>query len=129
MAPAFPEGSDLVVDTRYYRHESPRRGDIIVFPASTRPGLLLFKRVIATGGDTIKIEGDVVYLNGNLLSEPYAKCEGSGDALLSVAPIALPAGKLFVMGDNRHVSFDSRYAGFGLVDITAVRGKVIYALF
>jgi signal peptidase I len=85
--------------------------------------------VIATSGDTIKIQGDVVYLNGKLLSEPYTRFEGPEDALESVAPTTLPAGKLFVMGDNRHVSFDSRYARFGLVDIAAVRGKVIYALF
>jgi signal peptidase I len=129
MAPALPEGSDLVVDSRYYRRQDPQRGDIIIFPAPTRPGLLLFKRVIATSGDTIKIQGDVVYLNGKLLSEPYAKFEGSGDAPLSVAPTTLPAGKLFVMGDNRYVSFDRRYAGFGLVDIAAVRGKVLYVLF
>jgi signal peptidase I len=126
MAPAIGEGNHLLVDSRYYRHKSPQRGDIIVFNAPRRSNLLLFKRVIAVGGDTLKTEGDKVYLNGVVLSEPYARFEGPGDSLLSVPPDTIPAGKLFVMGDNRHLSFDSR--SFGLVDLSAVRGKVICAL-
>jgi signal peptidase I len=128
MAPALPEGSHLVVDGRYYRHKHPKRGDIIVFDSPTRPGLLLFKRVIATGGDSIRVEGDTIYLNGRPLSEPYARLEGPLIAQPWVAPATLPADKLFVAGDNRNVSFDSRYQGFGLVDSTSVHGKVIYAL-
>jgi signal peptidase I len=100
-----------------------------VFDAPNSPGVLLFKRVIVIGGDTIKMEGDTVYLNGTLLSEPYARFEGQANALLwSVPPDTLPPGKFFLMGDNRHLSFNSRYPEFGLVDVSAVRGKVIYAL-
>jgi signal peptidase I len=126
MAPAIGEGNRLLVDSRYYRDNAPQRRDIIVFDLPHRPNTLYFKRVIAIGGDTLKMEGDRVYLNGVLLSEPYARFEGPGDAQLSVPPETVPAGKLFVMGDNRHLTFDSRY--FGLVDSSAVRGKVIYAL-
>lgn len=84
------------------------------------------KRVIAVGGETIKVEGETVLINGQRFPEPYAVFKGSSADLPWVEPTILPADKLFVMGDNRNLSFDSRYEEFGLVDVHAVRGKVIY---
>jgi signal peptidase I len=129
MAPAIPLGSHVVVDRWYYRHTMPRRGDIVVARAPSDPGIYIAKRVIAVGGDRIEIRGDTVLLNDAPISEPYARLEGSvPDVEERVRPITLPAGKLFVMGDNRHVSFDSRAKQFGLVDVSSVRGKVIYLI-
>jgi signal peptidase I len=128
MAPAIPEGSHLMVDRWYFRQRAPHRDDIVVFPSATKPGVLLVKRVIAVGGETIKVEGETVLINGKAIVEPYARFEGSSNELPWVVPTILPAGKLFVMGDNRHLSFDSRYKEFRLVDVSSVRGKVIYTL-
>jgi signal peptidase I len=129
MAPAIPEGSRIVADLRYFQRRAPQRGDIIVFQAPMTPGVILLKRVIAVGGETIRIEGDSVLINGEPLPEPYAMFDGPIlDPTIQTGSTTLPAGKLFVMGDNRRVSLDSRYEEFGLVDVTTVGGKVIYAL-
>jgi signal peptidase I len=128
MGPALPEGSRVMVDRWFYRSRSPRHGEIIVFASPTAPDVLLAKRVIAVGGETIKVEGKTVLINGKAIAEPYATLEGSPNEFPWVVPTILPDGKLFVVGGNRSFSFDSRYKKFGLVDISAVRGKVIYAL-
>jgi signal peptidase I len=128
MAPAIPEGSRVVADRRYYVNRKIRHGEIIIFVSAMDPQLLVAKRVIAVGGEKIQVEGETVLINGERISEPYAVFKGSSRDLPSVGPTILPADRLFVMGDNRNVSFDSRYEEFGLVDVNEVRGKVIYRL-
>lgn len=128
MAPAIPQGSRVIADRRYYVNRKIQHGEIIIFISAMDPQLLMAKRVIAVGGETIKVEGDTVLINGERVSEPYAVFKGSSGDLPWVGPTILPADKLFVMGDNRDVSLDSRYEEFGLVDVSAVRGKVIYML-
>lgn len=127
MAPAIPEGSRVMVDRQYYRHTTPRRGEIVVGMSPISPGIFIAKRVIAVEGETIEILGDTVLINRTPIQEPYVLLHGPvPHQLAHTAPITLPAGKLFVLGDNRHVSLDSRSPEFGLVDVAAVRGKVIY---
>jgi signal peptidase I len=128
MAPAIPQGSRVIADSPYYGNKRLQHGEIIVFVSPHDPQLLLVKRVIAVSGESIKVEGETVLIDGKVIAEPYVRFEGSPNELPWVVPTILPEGKLFVMGDNRSFSFDSRYKEFGLVDVSAVRGKVIYAL-
>lgn len=129
MAPTIPEGGRVMVDRWYYRHAMPRRGEIIVAISPSYPGIFIAKRVIAVSGETIEVRGDTVLINGQPIEEPYAMFQGPVPyALQQIGPVTLPNGKLFVMGDNRHVSLDSRIPKFGLVDVAAVRGKVIYGM-
>jgi signal peptidase I len=87
----------------------------------------LVKRVIAVGGDTIDIKDGKVYLNGEQLDEPYIR-----EPMIYVPeqsqeyPLTVPEGKLFVMGDNRNFSNDSRDTRYGLVDAENVIGKIVF---
>jgi signal peptidase I len=129
MAPAIPEGTRIMVDAFYYRKQSPKRGDIVACLLPTNARLIVIKRVIAVGGETIEIRDGKVRVNGTAIEEPYLSSKepmtGEFDRL---RPTPLPTGKLFVMGDARELSFDSRMRNFGLVDVTSVRGRVIYSV-
>jgi signal peptidase I len=116
----------------------PRHGDIVVFLSPSEPGLYVVKRIIGTPGDRIHLRDGVVYRNGQALKEPYVIHNGSVDAYRDNFPdvpmmegagvtpewqltirqhlqggeLVVPDGSYFAMGDNRDVSYDSRYWGF-----------------
>lgn len=102
-----------------------QRGDIVVVDRYTIEPLV--KRVIAIGGDTIKIDKKgYVYLNGTLLSEPYAaQYTPQKDC---VETVVVPEGYVFLMGDNRLVSLDSRSSEIGLVLEKDLVGKAIFRI-
>lgn len=128
MAPTIHLGDHVLVDGRYYSGKSPQRGDLITFTSPMDPRLYLIKRVIAVGGETIIVKGRNVFINNQLISEPYARLEDPLLGETQTGPVTLPPGKLFVMGDYRSASFDSRYKKFGLVDVSTVVGKATYSL-
>jgi len=107
-------------------------GDIkegmIVFLRHTNYNCLLTKRIIATEGETVFVNRDKTYVNGELLPEPYAYYSDSSLNLVTTDSIVVGKGKLFVMGDNRGNSMDSRYPEFGLVDLQDVVGRPLVIL-
>lgn len=108
----------------YFREAEP--GDIVTFEDPQVPGRVLIKRVIAVGGQTVNIndEDGLVYVDGVALDEPYTNGLPSFRLDNSVAnvtyPYTVPEGELWVMGDNRINSQDSRY--FGSIDADTVTG-------
>ena len=103
-----------------------RRGDVIVF---RRPGdpVDLIKRVVGVGGDRVEIVSKTVVVNGKSIQEPYVRFMDP-DVLPepvsprdNLRPMMVPPGKVFVLGDNRDLSYDSRF--WGLVDLEWVQGK------
>lgn len=128
MEHTISEGSKAMVDTRYYRSHSLQRGDIIVFEHPHEPGLYMLKRVIAVGGETVDINADRVAVNGNPLDEPYAFIDQKYPDPKPHFHLTVPPGKIFVLGDNRHISLDSRFDQFGLPGISSIRGKVLYVM-
>ncbi len=110
------------------------RGEIVIFPYPLDPSVDYIKRVIAVEGDTMEFKGTKMKINGELKDEPYAfydpviqnQVEKNGSTQPTFGPITVPKGKLFVMGDNRYNSSDSRVWGF--VEASTVRGKgqIIY---
>lgn len=109
----------------------PQYGDIVVFKSNivneqNGEDKLLIKRVIAKGGDTVSINNGVVYRNGEALDEPYTK---DGYTNGGMDETVVPEGKLFLCGDNRLVSLDSRSSEVGFVDESAVIGKAVFRLF
>ena len=107
----------------------PVKGDIIVFKYPENPQKDFIKRVIAAEGDIIEERDKIVYVNGNMVSEPYAVHydrylrSGGNDPRDNFGPLIVPKDKVFVMGDNRDQSYDSRYWGF--VDMKEIRGKAL----
>jgi signal peptidase I len=111
-----------------------QRGDIVIFPFPADPSVDYIKRVIGTGGETVEMRGEQVYINDKPISEPYAYYDPhvlrarqlTGAPPPHFGPVRVPEGKLFMMGDNRFNSSDSRYWGF--VDEKTVKGKgwVVY---
>jgi signal peptidase I len=88
---------------------------------------LVIKRVIAEGGDTIAGKDGQIYLNGQVLDEPYVMhTSQSAGQLTNFGPVTIPPHKYFVMGDNRDFSWDSRLQNFGLIDESAILGRALY---
>ncbi len=126
MDPTLTDGDRVVVSKLSYVGRSPERGDILAFhppkmlqtmrPQATQPFLL---RVVALPGDRIQIQGDKLYLNGELQSEPYLTEPGTYD----MAEITIPPDTYFVLGDNRNDSFDSSI--WGIVPAQQIIGRGI----
>jgi len=89
---------------------------------------LLTKRIIALGGDLVEIQGSTTVVNGLTLDEPYLGTASMTKELGDVKKIRIPPDKLFVMGDNRDNSMDSRFSQFGLIDVNQVVGKPLLVL-
>ena len=109
--------------------KNPQRGEIIVFKFPEDPSKDFIKRVVALGGDTVEIRNKELYVNGLKQSSEYTVhvdprvFPRDFQPRDNFGPVTVPQGKLFVMGDNRDESNDSRYWGY--VDIAAVRGRAI----
>jgi signal peptidase I len=107
--------------------KSPQRGDVIVFIYPLDPDKDFIKRVIGVGGDTVSIVNKKLYINGVEAPDPHAVYSentillGDMQKLDNFGPVTVPKGSLFVMGDNRDRSFDSRFWGF--VPLKDVLGK------
>lgn len=110
----------VLVNKLSYKLHDVNRGDVVVFVRpDDEPGIRdLIKRVIGLPGDTIEARDNVVYVNGSRLEEPYLD---PGIITDDFGPVVVPEGQMFVMGDNREASFDSRR--FGTVDESRIVGR------
>lgn len=113
-------GDHILAIKLAYKISEPKRGDIIIFPWPVDPSKDFIKRIIGLGGETIEIIDKNVIINGNVLKEPYAFYFDMA-ARDNFGPIKIPDDSLFVMGDNRDNSEDSRYWGF--LKTVTVKGK------
>lgn len=120
MYPTLNNGDRIIVNLIGYRFSEPSYGDIVTlhYDANT----VYVKRIIGKGGDRISIKDNVVYRNGEALDENYINTEDYPD----FEEVTVPAGKFFVMGDNRAHSSDSRYINLGFVDRSQIIGKVFF---
>ena len=111
---------------------APRRGDVIVFQFPQDPSKDFIKRCIATGGQTIEVKNKQVYVDGVKLNEPYAVHKdptirpAGYDFRDNFGPFTVPKGDLFMMGDNRDNSNDSRYWGPLKMDLVKGRAMFLY---
>ncbi|MBO5914301.1 MAG: signal peptidase I [Clostridia bacterium] len=119
MTPTLSDG-DIVLTLKTSEFET---GDVIAFYYNNK---ILIKRVIASAGDWIDItpEGDV-YVNGELLDEPYLDEKAFGDCDIEL-PYQVPESRVFVMGDHRSISVDSRNTAVGCVSEEQIVGKLVF---
>lgn len=127
MLPSYSEGETVLVNRLAYRDGNPKRGDVILLPnevyAVTGEGKVMMKRIVAVSGDRVLITGGKVYVNNKPLSEKYIFAqETSGE----MDQVEVDDGHVFVLGDNRAASSDSRDEAIGLVGTDDILGKVIY---
>jgi signal peptidase I len=121
MRPTLVNSERLVVNKFIYRFKEPERGDILVFKYPRDQSRDFIKRVIAIPGDTIEVKEGRVFVNGQLLNENYILERTRGSYPLST----VPEGHIFVMGDNRNNSEDSRFKDVGFVPYTLIKGKAV----
>jgi len=124
MELTLEQNDRVLVSKLDYRFGTPQRGDIVVFNPPTDSTIPYVKRVIAVGGDAIDLRDGKVYVNGKLIE--YAATRGqptTPQAATIRFPFTVPEGAIFVLGDNRQSSSDSRT--FGSVPVGNIIGKVI----
>ncbi|MDF2953245.1 MAG: Signal peptidase I [Thermodesulfobacterium sp.] len=116
-----------------YLKKLPERQEIVVFTYPLNKKLDFIKRVIGLPGDTVEIVNKKVYVNGKLLKEPYVQFNDPEIYPKEVSPrdnygpVKVPPGYIFVLGDNRDQSYDSRFWGF--VPINYLKGKALIIYF
>ena len=121
MNPTLNEG-DIVVSVKGSQFKT---GEIIAFYYNNK---ILVKRVIANTGDWVDIDEDgYVYVNGEKLDEPYLQDRAFGETDIKL-PYQVPDKRIFVMGDNRSVSVDSRNTSVGCVAEEQIVGKIVYCV-
>ncbi len=128
MLDTLQDGEIMVTDRMAYAFRSPKRGDIVLcyYPDAYYEDQSLsyatrVKRVVAVGGDTIETRDGVLYVNGEKVDEPYLTEERIGNQFIQFQTI--PEDSVYVLGDNRSVSRDSRYDTVGPIPLCRVVGK------
>ena len=125
MEPTVDVGDRVLINRRSHLN-GVDRGDIVVFKRPDRADggpKTLIKRVVAVGGDTVESRGDVLHVNGQPADEPYAEGRPIG---FPVTRTTVPPDKVFLLGDNRSNSADSRV--FGPIDEDAIVGRAFLVL-
>lgn len=131
MEPNFESGDYLLVGKQAYANgKEPEKGDVVVFVSHQKDKKgkykKLIKRVIAVPGDTVAVQGGKVYINGEEAEDDYTK---DGITNGEVAPVTVPDGSVFCLGDNRLHSTDSRFLEVGFVREESIEGKALLRVY
>lgn len=121
MEPNLRTDQRLIVEKLSYHLHPPRRGDVVVLKLRHDDSELLIKRVIALPGERVEIRDGRVFINGQVLEEPYLNQITAGQ----MAPKMVPPLHVFVLGDNRGFSNDSR--SFGMVSFADILGRAFFS--
>ncbi|HHU76007.1 MAG TPA: signal peptidase I [Firmicutes bacterium] len=119
MYPTLQNHERLIVNKATYFFNEPEKGDIIVFRFSPQRDFI--KRVIAVEGDVVEISNNRLFVDGFPLDEPYLE----NYHMMDFGPVTIPEGHIFVLGDNRGNSMDSRDPAVGYVSRERVKGKAV----
>ncbi len=123
MMPGLSDQERIFINKFIYRWEPIERGDLVVFHYPNDPAKSYIKRVIGIARDRVEIRAGWVYVNGELLFEPYVRDDYRDER--SYGPVIVPEDCFFVLGDHRNFSNDSR--DFGPVQREYIYGKAVFA--
>ena len=122
MVPTLQVGDRFLANKFVYHLTDPERGDIVVFDSVDEDvDEALVKRVVGLPGNVVRVEGGTLFVNGEPQDEPYLNTDVVPDLTPPYGPTTVPEGKVFVLGDNRGNSGDSRF--FGFVPTETVKGE------
>jgi signal peptidase I len=125
MEPTLRVGEYFLADATYYRSRAPSRGDVAVYLHPKQSHLYYIKRIVAVEGDRIAIKGGRAVVNGMLVEEPYLDAAVADGRFANMAEVRVPAGHVYVLGDNRSNSVDSRDSvAHGAVPVGNLIGRV-----
>ena len=145
MEPTLQVGDHLLVNkfiygikfpfigTKYFQFKKPQRGDIIVFIYPKDRSKDFIKRVIGTEGEKVQIVRNKIYINNQLIEDPWGRYDERASStrylqpMERFGPVTVPVNSVFVLGDNRDNSQDSRFWGF--VNVNEVKGKALIIYF
>ncbi|HBC97690.1 MAG TPA: signal peptidase I [Clostridium sp.] len=125
MDPTLSNGDRLIVEKVSYYFRAPKPGDIVVIKYPANPKEKFIKRVIGVGGDRIKVENGKLYVNDVVKNEPYILETMTSD----FNEVTVPQNTVFVMGDNRNNSRDSRFPDVGFVNYKMVVGRAALRIY
>lgn len=125
MENTLQEADNVLVEKLFFSFSEPKRFEVVMFyPYGKEEGDYYVKRVIGLPGETVQIIGDDIYIDGELLEENFGKQPITYQGIAE-EPLTLGEDEYFLMGDNREVSFDSRYEEIGAVKRELIAGKAI----
>lgn len=117
-------GDRVVANRLAYKFSDVKRGDIVIFPYPDDEEVLYVKRVIGLPGETVDIVNGDIFINGELLEEDYVSSDITDYTRNSTYEV--PDGHLFMMGDNRSISKDSRYWHNTFLEVDKIEGKALF---
>ena len=123
MRPGLRSGDYILVSKLAYRKRMPQRFEVVTFRGPEKPGEVVIKRVIGLPGEWVWVWHNQIYVNGGRLEEPYV----SGWAGNFRAPLQVPNDSIYMLGDNRDDSQDSRV--WGPIPLKSIRGKALFVYF
>ena len=128
MYPTLEDGDKVLVSNLFY---TAKQGDIVIFRKDAYKDEPLVKRIIAVEGQTVDIDFDmgIVYVDGEAIEETYIAELTTGERYDFDGPVTVPKNCVFVLGDNRRHSTDSRYSVIGMIDERCIMGKVYFSIY